>query len=71
MYLVVPLYYGDNMEKQIKTDKFCLQEGPTNDVFDGIFLTCLIFWTPIDERLKPIFHKKTGWRRVKFASPNA
>ena len=23
------------------------------------------------KNIKPIFHKKTGWRRVKFASPNA
>ena len=25
----------------------------------------------LDLGLKPIFHQKTGWRRVKFASPNA
>ena len=26
---------------------------------------------PLTYTLKPIFHQKTGWRRVKFASPNA
>ena len=54
------------IRKQTETDKFCLQEGPTNDVFDGIILTCLIFWTPIDER--QTLYVPPEWHQYQFVS---
>ena len=48
MFLVVPLYYGHRLVigLQIKTNKFCLQERPTNMKYSTMkqhYLTCLIF----------------------------
>ena len=69
--MVIPLYYGHQIiiGRRIERDKFCLQELPTNEVFDGrpaLFDMLNIFVGPSDESERQMICRPPDVRRCTF-----